>query len=99
MNRQQKRQQERSKKKFDKRQTFTKAETEAMNEQAYKYGVAFTLMAVKQVMGLGEVRLDRIRLKLKEYEFEYFQQLKPFEADIDEVAEFKGAVNHAKRNK
>jgi hypothetical protein len=97
MSRQQRRQQERSKKKYDKRQTFTKAEAEEMNEQAYKYGVAFALMAAKDVLSLGEVRLDRIRLRLKEYEFEYFQQLKPFDVNLDEVTEFKGAVNHARR--
>jgi len=97
MNRAQRRQMERSKKKYEQRQTFTKEEVEGMNEQAYKYGVAFALQAAKEVLNLGEVRLDRVRFKLKEFEFEYFQQLRPFKGDIDEIIRYKGAVNNGRK--
>ncbi|MED3571934.1 hypothetical protein [Cytobacillus praedii] len=90
MNRAERRRQERNKKKFDQLQTFSKKEVESMNEQAYKYGVAFALVAAKEVLQLGEVRLDRIRKRITEFEFEYFHQLKPFHEDIDETLRFKG---------
>lgn len=90
MNRAQRRQQERSKQKFDNRQTFTKAEVEAMNEEAYKYGVAFTLMAAKHVLQLGDVRINRIRTKIAEYEFEYFHNLKPFDKEVEQLVRPEG---------
>lgn len=84
---------ERNRKKYDKMQTFTRQEVEAMNEHAYKYGVAFALIAAKETLSLGEVRLDRIRKRVTELEMEYFQNLKPFD-DLDEITEYKGAVKH-----
>ncbi|MGP9042125.1 hypothetical protein [Cytobacillus kochii] len=97
MNRAERRRKERNQKKFDQIQTFSKLEVESMNEQAYKHGVAFTLVAAREVLNLGEVRLDRIRKKIKEYEFEYFQQLRPFPNDIEEVIRYKGEVKNARK--
>lgn len=93
LSRAERRRQERNKKKFDQIKTFTKAEVESMNEQAYKYGVAFALVAAKEVLQLGETRLDRIRKRITEFEFEYFTQLKPFHADIDETLKYKGGAS------
>ncbi|WP_433958567.1 hypothetical protein [Cytobacillus horneckiae] len=97
MNRAERRRIDRNKKKFEQIKTFTKDELEFVSENAYKYGMAITLMAAKEVLNLGEVRLDRVRMKMKEYEIEYFQGLKPFEKKFDEIVEYKGAVKHDKK--
>jgi hypothetical protein len=96
LSRAERRRAERSRKKFDQLQTFSKKQVEDMNAQAYKYGVAMALLAAKNVLQLGETRLDRVRMKIKEYEFEYFEQFKPFTPEMETIGEFKGAVRRGK---
>ncbi|WP_332648841.1 hypothetical protein [Lysinibacillus sp. 54212] len=96
MNRAERRRRERGARKYDQVQTFTKSEAEAMSEQSYRYGVAFALLAAKEVLQLGDVRLDRVRKKIIEYEFEHFQQLKPFNHDMNEIIEYKGVAQRGK---
>lgn len=78
MNRQQRRQKKRSLEKYEKRQAFTKREIEAANEASYQYGVAFALLAAKEVLGLGETRLERLRQRIAEYEARHFVDLEEF---------------------
>jgi hypothetical protein len=68
MNRAQRRQRERSAQNYDNRKTFTKQELEDMNTHAFKIGTAMALYAAQQTMGLGEVRMDRMRKAILELE-------------------------------
>jgi hypothetical protein len=92
LSRQQRREKERSAKKFNQRQTFTKAEVEAMNQHSYEHGTAFALWAAAKVLGLGETRLDRIRMEIADLELQYFHgiTLDPLPFDVAEVNRYKG---------
>lgn len=79
LSRQQRRDQERRSQKFNSRSSFSKEELEKTNEISYSIGVGLSLKAVAEVLGIGEVRLERVRTKIKELEFEHFHQLKPFD--------------------
>lgn len=83
MSRQQRRQRDRDLRKYETKSTFTKGEIERANEVSYRYGMAFALQASKEVLGLGDTRLERIREKIAEYEARHFGQLEEFtELDI-----------------
>lgn len=77
LTRQQRRQMERSGKKYERKTTFSKQEVEKANSAAYEYGKQLTLKAAKEVLGLGHARLERVEKRLAELEFETF--IKPFE--------------------
>jgi hypothetical protein len=72
MSRQQRRQLERQVKKMENRRGFTLQEVENMNAQAYELGKETSLEAAAQVLGLGEVRLDRVKKHLAKLEAERF---------------------------
>ncbi|XJZ25975.1 hypothetical protein ACF5W4_11235 [Bacillota bacterium Lsc_1132] len=99
LTRQQRRDRERSAKKFTQRQTFTKDEVEQMNQASYEHGTAFALYAAMKILGLGEVRLDRIRMEIKALELHYFQgmSLDPLPFDLKEMNRYKGALPNAKK--
>lgn len=79
LTRQQKRSMQRSGKKFEERQTFTKDELHNANMASYEYGKQLVLLAAKEVIGLGPKRLDRIAEVIDRLEFEAF--VKPFEGE------------------
>jgi hypothetical protein len=77
LTRQQRRQMERSGKKFESRNSFSKKELEEANAVAYEYGKQLTIKAAAKVLGLGEKRLQRITEELARQEYETF--VKPFD--------------------
>jgi hypothetical protein len=77
ISRQQRRQMERSAKKFDRRNMFTKSEVEKANAAAYEYGKQIALQAAAKVLGLGEKRLARIEEEANRLEYQTF--VKPFD--------------------
>ena len=97
MNRQERRQRERSSKKYDKRQTFTKKEVEDLNAASYQHGLAFGLYAASRALNLGEVRLDRIRKEIQRLEATYFaiDTLEPLPFDVQDIIKYKGAAINA----
>jgi hypothetical protein len=79
LTRQQRRQLERSGRKFEVKKTFSKVEVEQANAAAYEYGKQLVLKAATQVLGLGPKRIERIETVLTKLEYETF--IKPFEND------------------
>lgn len=79
--------------------TFTQAEMETTSQVSYDHGKAFALYAAQQVLGLGDVRLDRVKKEIAELEVGYFAQLDPSPLPFDpyDIIGYKGAYNHAKR--
>lgn len=101
LSRQQRRERDRAAQKYENKKTFTKAEVVAMNQASYEHGTAFALYAASKVLGLGEVRLDRIRLELKALEMHYFQgmSLDPLPFDWREMNRYKGALPNERKQK
>lgn len=93
LSRQQRRERERNAKRYDSRQTFTKKEVEDMNAHAFKLGTGMALYAAKKVLGLGDVRLDRVRkeILLLEDQFIMGESLDPLPFDTYEINQYKGA--------
>lgn len=96
LNRQQKRAQERRAAKYDSRQSFTRKEVEHMTVTSFQAGTAMALYAAGKVLGLGEVRLDRVRAEIQTLEFQYFQERsrEPLPFDIAEMNRYKGDKKH-----
>ncbi|MGR5876760.1 hypothetical protein ACT7C3_11225 [Bacillus pacificus] len=59
LNRQQRRANERERKKTRERQSFHRGEVQQVSLLSYKDGRTLALRAVKEVLGLGPVRLER----------------------------------------
>lgn len=76
---------------------FTEEQVAVMNDESYRWGVAFALLAAKDVLQLGELRVDRIRKRIEEYEELYFRQRVPFDGDVYEIGNYKGVEASAKR--
>ena len=87
MNRAERRRIQRSAQGFDSRQTFSKKELETMNAHAFKIGTAMALYAAKNALGLGDTRLDRVRLELRKLELKYVEQdnLEPLPFVVDRM--------------
>ncbi|MDZ4444300.1 hypothetical protein ORM30_28190 [Bacillus cereus] len=75
LNRQQRRASEREKKKTRYRQSFHRDEVQQVSLLSYKDGRTLALRAVKEVLGLGAVRLERVQKRLEELENENFNEL------------------------
>lgn len=92
LSRQQRRERQRAAKRYDQKTSFAKQEMEAASEVSYQYGKAFALYAAQQVLGLGDVRLDRVRLEIEALELQFFQKmsLDPLPFDIKEMNTYKG---------
>jgi hypothetical protein len=101
ISRQERREKERSAKKFTSRNTFSKQEVEAMNQHSYEHGTAFALWSAAKILGLGEVRLDRIRMEIKALELQHFYgaTLDPLPFDVAEVNLYKGALANGGKGK
>lgn len=79
ISRQQRRQMERSGKKYEGKVSFSRDEVERANSAAYEYGKQLALKAASAVIGLGPKRLERIEAVLARLEFDTF--IKPFEPE------------------
>lgn len=75
LNRQQRRASERERKKTRERQSFHRGEVQQVSLSSYKDGRTLALRAVKEVLGLGAVRLERVQKRLEELENENFNKL------------------------
>ncbi|PHA22039.1 hypothetical protein [Bacillus wiedmannii] len=75
LNRQQRRASERESKKTRERQSFHRGEVQQVSLLSYKDGRTLALRAVKEVLGLGPVRLERVLKRLEELENENFNAL------------------------
>lgn len=74
MNRAERRRQERNKKAFDRRQTFSKAEFEKANEAAYGLGIQHALEAMKTVLKIGPKRKSKVVEELTRIQHRDFVQ-------------------------
>ena len=94
LSRQERRQRERTSKKYEQRQTFTKKEVEEMNALSYQHGVAFGLYGAKVALGIGEVRLDRIRKEVLKLEATYFDgnRVEQLPFNVQEMIKYKRAA-------
>ncbi|QWG39113.1 hypothetical protein EXW35_11910 [Bacillus mycoides] len=72
---QQRRMMEREQKKTRERQSFHRGEVQQVSLLSYKDGRTLALQAVKEVLGLGPVRLERVQKRLEELENENFNAL------------------------
>lgn len=75
LNRQHRRASERERKKTRERQSFHRGEVQQVSLLSYKDGRTLALQAVKEVLGLGSVRLERVQKRLEELENENFNAL------------------------
>jgi hypothetical protein len=75
MGRQQRRMMEREQKKTRERQSFHRGEVQQVSLLSYKDGRTLALQAVKEVLGLGSVRLERVQKRLEELENDNFNDL------------------------
>ena len=91
-NRASRRQRERSAKRFDKRTTFTKSETDEMTGHAFRIGVAMALYGAQSTLNLGEKRLDRIRAVVLDLEDKFIvsESLDPLPFDVMDITQYKG---------
>lgn len=86
MNRADKRREERNRKKYEKRQTFSKEEVRVMNLAAYLLGVQWALQATRDVTGYGETRMKRIASRVKEIEGQELDDVPAWDILINEKA-------------
>lgn len=75
LSRQQRRAIERERKKTRERQSFHRGEVQQVSLLSYKDGRILALRAAKEVLGLGPVRLERVKERLEELENENFNEL------------------------